>query len=170
MSVRAPYCVGSWDSCTLTGKLYGSVQLVGTSTWWFISILSMITQIDLLCHLAFDVHLSSMYMIASIITNIVLSTNTQLWTFISISFIIRFTTALVYYGLSLNAAAFGDVFMNNFLNGLVEIPAYLLCMLCMTKGNKRLSNALCLLVAAVFCLSCVVVLMVNEGKYVVFMS
>ena len=71
----------------------------------------------------------------------------------------------MYYGLSLNAAAFGDIFLNTFLSGLIEIPANLLCILCLEKGGRRFSNASALLVGGAFCVSCVVVLLVDESKF-----
>nr|CAB3266135.1 organic cation transporter protein-like [Phallusia mammillata] len=49
-------------------------------------------------------------------------------------------TAMVYYGLSLNAGALaGDIFINNLLNGAMEIVGYLFCQFTMDRlGRKTL--------------------------------
>ena len=77
----------------------------------------------------------------------------------------RFSSSLVYYGLVFNTGAFGDVYLNTFLSGLIEVPAYLICMFCMDRGSKRLSNAGSLLVAGIFCFACVPVLVMRDGEY-----
>lgn len=75
----------------------------------------------------------------------------------------RFTVSLVYYGVSFNAGAFGDVFLNTFLSGLIEIPANLLCYLCLDKIGRRWPNGGTLLVTAVIELSLVPILLVRPG-------
>jgi len=41
---------------------------------------------------------------------------------------------MVYYGLSLNAGSLaGDIYLNNFLNGLVEVAAYVVTSLSMDR-------------------------------------
>ena len=47
----------------------------------------------------------------------------------------RFSTSLIYFALSLNSGSLsGDVFVNTFLLGLVEIPANLINMFVLHKG------------------------------------
>ena len=42
-----------------------------------------------------------------------------------------------YYGLALNVGNLvGDLYINNMIGGLVEIPAYLLLLVCMKVGRK----------------------------------
>jgi len=44
----------------------------------------------------------------------------------------RFTCGLVYYSLALNTGSlYGDIFINTFIAGAVDIPAFLLCMFLM---------------------------------------
>ena len=46
----------------------------------------------------------------------------------------RFATALVYYGLALNAGNIsGDIFLNNALNGILEILAYFILQFLMDR-------------------------------------
>ena len=62
----------------------------------------------------------------------------------------RFCASLIYYALSLNSGSLaGDLFLNTFLLGAVEVPAALLNMILLTKGlvgerrrnsRKSLSN------------------------------
>ncbi|KAK2140708.1 hypothetical protein LSH36_1273g00023, partial [Paralvinella palmiformis] len=61
---------------------------------------------------------------------------------LSLMYLNWFTVSLVYYGVSFNAGAFGDVFMNTFLSGLVEIPANLLCYIVLEKYMSELLTAL----------------------------
>lgn len=65
--------------------------------------------------------------------------------------------------MSFNAGAFGDVFMNTFLSGLIEIPANLLCYICLDKIGRRWPNGGTLLLAAVVELSLVPILLVRPG-------
>jgi len=55
-------------------------------------------------------------------------------------FYLRFVVSMAYYGLSLNVDNLaGDFYLNFFLTGLVDFPAYTLCILLMDRvGRKKL--------------------------------
>ena len=64
----------------------------------------------------------------------------------------RFTDSLMYYALSLNSGSLaGDLFLNTFLLGLVEIPANIFCALGLQWRylGRRLTASLSLLLAGV---------------------
>ena len=66
---------------------------------------------------------------------------------------LRFTVSLVYYGLTLNVAALsGDVYLNSFLTGAVEIPGNLLAMYCMDKIGRRITLGASFIICGVMCL------------------
>ena len=49
----------------------------------------------------------------------------------------RFVGSIGYYGLALNVGNLvGDLYINNFVGGLVELPAYLLLFICLKVGRK----------------------------------
>jgi len=51
--------------------------------------------------------------------------------------VFRFVVSMGYYGLALNVGSLvGDLYMNNFIGGLVEIPAYILLLICIRVGRK----------------------------------
>ncbi len=81
-----------------------------------------------------------------------------------IQFIPRFATSLVFWGLSLNAGSFGDVYLNTFLSGLIEIPANVVCIVFLKYLGRRRSNAWSLMIGGLFCLSIIPVLVVNPGE------
>ena len=62
---------------------------------------------------------------------------------------------LVYYGLSLNVASFaGSVYVNNAINGALELPAYLLVAISVDKFGRRLTNSGFLIGGGLACLGC----------------
>ncbi|XP_076819926.1 organic cation transporter protein-like [Clavelina lepadiformis] len=64
-----------------------------------------------------------------------------------------FVNSLVYYGLSLNVGELaGDDFINNTLNGLVELVAYFFIILTMDRWGRRVLLVTCLLSGGVACL------------------
>src|SRR5699024_3894930 len=69
---------------------------------------------------------------------------------------IWFANSLVYYGLSLNTNDFvGDPFVNFFLLGAVEIPAYLLCIFAVKKFGHKKTLLVTLVGAGVGCLAAI---------------
>ncbi|XP_060072912.1 organic cation transporter protein-like [Ylistrum balloti] len=61
--------------------------------------------------------------------------------------------SLVYYGLSLNTRKLGgDFYLNFLLSGLVEFPAYTLCLLLLDRVGRRLLHASCMIVGGVACI------------------
>lgn len=59
----------------------------------------------------------------------------------------------MYYGLSLNAGNLGNnLYVSSFLNGLVEIPSYILIGLLLDSVGRRLLLSSCLLLSGVACL------------------
>ncbi|XP_060072921.1 organic cation transporter protein-like isoform X4 [Ylistrum balloti] len=61
--------------------------------------------------------------------------------------------SMVYYGLSLNTGNLGgDFYVNFLLSGLVEFPAYTLCLLLLDRVGRRLLHASCMIVGGVACI------------------
>jgi len=74
----------------------------------------------------------------------------------------RFTCSLIYYALAFNTGELqGSVYLNTFIAGAVEIPAYFLCMFLMDwsrMGRKR-TGCTGLIVSAVSSFLCIPMLM-----------
>ena len=65
--------------------------------------------------------------------------------FISI-FFCRFAQYLSYYGLLLGIDSLaGDIYINNFIAGLVEVVAYALAFLTLKSGRKKIYVGMCIL-------------------------
>lgn len=72
-------------------------------------------------------------------------------------YLIWFANTLVYYGLSLNTGSLlpsGDAFLNFFLLGAVEVPAYLATLVIVRRFGCRRTLAATLLGAALGCWAC----------------
>ncbi|CAK8674818.1 unnamed protein product [Clavelina lepadiformis] len=66
--------------------------------------------------------------------------------------------SLVYYGVSLNAGALaGDLFVNNTLNGVMEIASYIICIIFMDRIGRRILLCANMLVAGLGLLASVIV-------------
>ncbi|XP_053198584.1 solute carrier family 22 member 13b isoform X1 [Scomber japonicus] len=64
-----------------------------------------------------------------------------------------FATSLMYYGLSLNVGNFGlDIYLTQFIFGMVEIPARLGCLPCIQRFGRRICLAGVLLFGGAACL------------------
>ena len=71
-------------------------------------------------------------------------------------YFIWFANSLVYYGLSLNTNDFvGDPFVNFFLLGAVEIPAYLACMYVVKRFGHKKTLLVTLVGAGIGCLAAI---------------
>ncbi|XP_072013646.1 organic cation transporter protein-like [Amphiura filiformis] len=70
-----------------------------------------------------------------------------------ILFVNCFANSIVYYGLSLDSSHLaGNKYLNFFLLGLVEIPAYICAYISMEKVGRRLSMVVTLIIAGVACI------------------
>lgn len=75
--------------------------------------------------------------------------------------ICRFVTVLVYYGLSLGVSDLGtNIYLTQFLFGLVEVPARSLALLCLPH-SRRLSQSMFLAIGGAACL---LMFIVPEGE------
>uniref|UniRef100_A0A493TT03 Major facilitator superfamily (MFS) profile domain-containing protein n=1 Tax=Anas platyrhynchos platyrhynchos TaxID=8840 RepID=A0A493TT03_ANAPP len=80
---------------------------------------------------------------------------------------IWYVCSLVYYGLTLNAGELGgNLYLNVALYGLVEVPAFPLCMFFIEKSGRR-KTMMCFLIFAGFACMFTMFLPKNSGKYVV---
>ncbi|XP_060068379.1 organic cation transporter protein-like [Ylistrum balloti] len=61
--------------------------------------------------------------------------------------------SMVYYGLSLNTGNLGgDFYVNFLLSGLVEFPAYTLCLVLLDRVGRRILHAACMIVGGIACI------------------
>uniref|UniRef100_F6R060 Major facilitator superfamily (MFS) profile domain-containing protein n=1 Tax=Ciona intestinalis TaxID=7719 RepID=F6R060_CIOIN len=73
-----------------------------------------------------------------------------------------FVNSFVYYGISLNAGALaGDIFVNNTLNGVMEIGSYVLCILLMDRIGRRILLSGMMFLSGI---GLIISLVVNEYK------
>ena len=64
-------------------------------------------------------------------------------------------TSMVFYGLSYNAAALpGSIYVNNFINAIVELAGYVLTMFIMVYLGRRPITSSSIILASVTCLVC----------------
>ncbi|KAH9525171.1 hypothetical protein Btru_000527 [Bulinus truncatus] len=72
--------------------------------------------------------------------------------FISAYVIGRFVSSLVYYGISLNVGNLsGDIYLNFFLLGVVELASYITCLIFLDRAGRKLLQCLFILTAGVAC-------------------
>nr|XP_009861187.2 organic cation transporter protein-like [Ciona intestinalis] len=73
-----------------------------------------------------------------------------------------FVNSFVYYGISLNAGALaGDIFVNNTLNGVMEMGSFVLCILLMDRIGRRILLSGMMFLAGI---GLIISLVVNEYK------
>ncbi|XP_021380019.1 organic cation transporter protein-like isoform X2 [Mizuhopecten yessoensis] len=61
--------------------------------------------------------------------------------------------SMVYYGLSLNTGNLGgDFYINFLLSGLVEFPAYTICLVLLDRVGRRILHAACMILGGVACI------------------
>jgi len=78
-------------------------------------------------------------------------------------FVNRFATGVVYYGVSLNVDNFGlDIYLTQFIFGLVEIPARMGSILLLEYFGRRKCQAGALFLSSAACL---VILAIPKGNY-----
>lgn len=75
------------------------------------------------------------------------SLNHEFFVHLFLKYICRNLVSFVYYGLLLNTENLsGDIFLNFFFGALVEVPAYVMCMLFLNRfGRKKLYIAFMLI-------------------------
>ncbi|XP_064652002.1 organic cation transporter protein-like [Lineus longissimus] len=73
-----------------------------------------------------------------------------------------FVNSFVYYGLSLNGGALGDVYINSAISAAVEFPAYVFCILILDRIGRRLPLAGTMIVGGAACLGFIPILQ-NEN-------
>ena len=62
----------------------------------------------------------------------------------------RLINSITYFGLSLYTSYLGgDDYINFFLSGVVEIPAYLLCIWVLNRFGRKRPLAICMLLAGI---------------------
>ncbi|XP_048767294.2 organic cation transporter protein-like isoform X2 [Ostrea edulis] len=62
--------------------------------------------------------------------------------------------SMVYYGLSLNSGNLaGDFYLNFFLTGLVEFPAYTLCLVLLDRVGRKKLHCACMVLGGLACIS-----------------
>ncbi|KAI0229439.1 Organic cation transporter protein, partial [Lamellibrachia satsuma] len=67
-----------------------------------------------------------------------------------------FVTSMVYYGLSLGVTLIGgNIFLNSFLSGSIEIPCYILVIPIMNKFGRRRTTIGSLIAAGISCFVCI---------------
>lgn len=78
----------------------------------------------------------------------------------------RFGTSLMYYGLSLNVGSFGlDIYLTQFIFGLVEFPARLGSLPVLQFIGRRIGQSVVLLFGGLACLG---ILVIPKGTYMLF--
>jgi hypothetical protein len=76
----------------------------------------------------------------------------------------RLVNSLVYYGLSFNSGNFGaNIYLNIFLAGVVELPAYLVTMVVLDRFGRRYILTAFMVAGGAACLGCVPLLS-NKSK------
>lgn len=78
----------------------------------------------------------------------------------------RFSTSLLYYGLTLNTGGFGlNLYLTQFIFGVVEIPAILSCLFLMQHIGRKIPQAGFLFFGGV---TCFMVLAIPKGTFKTF--
>lgn len=69
------------------------------------------------------------------------------------SFLCRFVTSLVYYGVSLNVGNFGlDIYLTQLIFGIAELPARLGCFPLIEHFGRRICQSVALFIGGAACL------------------
>jgi len=77
----------------------------------------------------------------------------------------RFTCSLIYYALALNTGTlYGNIYLNTFLSGLVEIPAYILAIWMMERKflGRRLTVSLSFLAGGIVAFLCIPLILLSK--------
>ncbi|XP_070549268.1 solute carrier family 22 member 15-like [Ptychodera flava] len=69
-----------------------------------------------------------------------------------------FTCSMVYYGLTMNASSLGgDRYLNFILSGIVELPAYLVCMMFINRSGRQKTLFWSMMLGGIACLSLIII-------------
>ena len=82
----------------------------------------------------------------------------------------RFTCGLIYYALSLNTGELhGNIYLNTFISGAVEIPAYILCVFLMNWRlmGRRWSGIFALTGAGAFSFICIPLIIFSQSHAII---
>jgi len=82
-----------------------------------------------------------------------------------IPYVCRLTCSLIYYALALNTGALhGDIYINAFVSGALEIPAYIVCVLMMNSKllGRRWTGAVGLIGSGISCFLCIPLILSGE--------
>lgn len=72
---------------------------------------------------------------------------------------------MVYYGLSLNSGNLaGDFYLNFFLTGLVEFPAYTLCLVLLDRVGRKKLHCACMVLGGLACISTIFTVLYIEKR------
>jgi len=80
----------------------------------------------------------------------------------------RFTCGLIYYALALNTGELhGSVYVNTFISGAVEIPAYIVCMLLMNwrPMGRRWTGIFGITGAGIFSFICIPLIIFSQYQF-----
>lgn len=73
--------------------------------------------------------------------------------------------SMVYYGLSLNSGSLaGDFYLNFFLTGLVEFPAYTLCLVLLDRTGRKKLHCACMVLGGLACISTIFTVLYLEKR------
>ncbi|KAK3098565.1 hypothetical protein FSP39_020715 [Pinctada imbricata] len=74
--------------------------------------------------------------------------------------------SMVYYGLSLNSGNLaGDFYLNFFLSGVVEFPAYTLCLVLLDRIGRKKLHASCMILGGLACVSTIFPVLYLDKEY-----
>ena len=72
---------------------------------------------------------------------------------------------MVYYGLSLNSGNLaGDFYLNFFLTGLVEFPAYTLCLVLLDRTGRKKLLCACMVLGGLACICTIFTVLYVEKR------
>lgn len=74
--------------------------------------------------------------------------------------------SMVYYGLSLNSGSLaGDFYLNFFLTGLVEFPAYTLCLVLLDRVGRKKLHCACMVLGGLACICTIFTVLYIEKRH-----
>lgn len=79
-----------------------------------------------------------------------------------------FANSLVYYGLAFNIGTLpGNPYLMSFLNGLAEIPGYIIVVLLLDRMGRRSLGSLMLFTGG---LSCIIIAFIPHGEFMLLIT
>ena len=78
---------------------------------------------------------------------------------------------MVYYGLSLNSGNLaGDFYLNFFLTGLVEFPAYTLCLVLLDRTGRKKLHCACMVLGGLACICTIFTVLYVEKREALYQN